>query len=434
MPVIRHRFIPEIESTGLAKRCFDVLLWGNDWSKSNAYDLDILEILRTYLRSLEPRFVGIRVRVPKTHTESIALLQNLDCNFSLTETTAPEPDLFQKLGEEELATAVQTAIAEDVDALVVGKQKWFPYVEDVEKLGVLLTDTGHLKYQCEIFARGHDVPWAFEHPRWGATWTAFYQLTEPNTFKNGMDFLVAAGQKKVNEDGQETGRSLVHNRLPNICFTRDRLLFYEIQRFASIRNRWKRQSFVFEIGYYLNFYYLVIFGGFDQLALMVSQMLNLGLPEKNVGATYKGFLDVLKARSTSLYNIFTDTKHVEFIKRIAYLRHYASHRGSVMPTTILNRPDKEPTNEELDADIAEEGMDMLLNLMPAKERDAFRLVLRSNARFVRYEKAGVVMDGVVPIVIDGQQGFIHPASDIGWNCERFLFFANQVFDELGNCI
>jgi hypothetical protein len=77
---------------------------------------------------------------------------------------------------------------------------------------------------------------------------------------------------------------------------------------------------------------------------------------------------------------------------------------------------------------------MLLNLMPAKERDAFRLVLRSNARFVRYEKAGVVMDGVVPIVIDGQQGFIHPASDIGWNCERFLFFANQVFDELGNCI
>jgi hypothetical protein len=154
-------------------------------------------------------------------------------------------------------------------------------------------------------------------------------MTESETFRRGMEFLHAAGKKKADTDGQETGRSLVHNRLPNICFTRDRLLFYEIQRLTSVRGHWKRQAFSFEIAYYLNFYYPVLYGGFDQLALVTNQILKLGLPEKNVGATYAGFLDALKAKSVALHGIFTDAKHVEFIKRIGALRHFASHRGSL---------------------------------------------------------------------------------------------------------
>ena len=80
-------------------------------------------------------------------------------------------------------------------------------------------------------------------------------MTEQRTFSVGMDFLYVAHKNNLNAEAQETGRSLVHNRLPNICFTRDRLLFYEIQKMAARRAKWKRQEFAFEIGYYLNFYY-----------------------------------------------------------------------------------------------------------------------------------------------------------------------------------
>ena len=78
-------------------------------------------------------------------------------------------------------------------------------------------------------------------------------MTEQRTLAVGIDFLYEASKKKVNAEAQETGRSLVHNRLSNICFTRDRLLFYGVQKMAALRAKWKRQDFAFETSYYLNF-------------------------------------------------------------------------------------------------------------------------------------------------------------------------------------
>src|ERR1022692_220320 len=313
-PVVRGRFVPEIECSGRVKRLFTVLLWGSNWSKRNANDLDQIEGLRDYLRSLKPPFCGIRLIVPSSHVETVDMLQRLKCVTAVVEIIKPDAKTSNQIADEELAAATQTAIGSDADALVVTKEEWFPYCQDLEKFGVFLTDTAFLKHKCEIFSRGHDVPWSFAFPTWNLTWTGFYQITEQETLKSGLTFLYAAGKKKADSEGRETGRSLVHNRLPNICFTRDRLLFYEIQRLASVRGRWDRQAFSFEIAYYLNSYYPLIYGGFDQLALVVNQILKLGLSERNVGATYADFLGALKKRSETLNAIFTGTKHVEFIK------------------------------------------------------------------------------------------------------------------------
>jgi hypothetical protein len=430
-PIVRGRFVPEIENTGRVKRCFEILLWGSQWHNGNAKDLDQIEVLCDYLRSLTPRFCGIRLLVPSSHSETIQLLRALNCSFAVVEASKPDKDTSKHLPSEELATAVQTAIGSDADALVVTKNEWFPYCEDAEDLGVFLTDTGFLKRQCEIFSRGHDIPWSFSFPTMYITWTGFYQLCESETFRTGMNFLYAAQKKKADSEGQETGISLVHNRLPNICFTRDRLLFYEIQRLTSKRAGWQRQAFLFETSYFLNFYYPVIYGGFDQLACVVNQILKLGVPEKSVGITYTRFLESLKARSGTLHAIFTDAKHLEFIKRIGALRHFASHRGSIVPARILEKPDKEPTNEELDVEISEAGMDDMLAFMSEGElRDGFRDNLRYRFKVARYEKIGKIVDGVVPVVIDNQFSFIHPPADISWNFQRFLLFIDQVLVEL----
>lgn len=250
-----------------------------------------------------------------------------------------------------------------------------------------------------------------------------------------MSFLHDAQKNKADGEGQETGRSFVHNRLPNICFTRDRLLYYEIQRLASARNKLKRQAFAFEIAYFLNFYYPVIYGGLDQLALVVSQILKLGIPDKNVGATYRAFLDPLQTKNSALYAVFTEPGNTEFMKRIGALRHFASHRGSLMPTKIIEKPDKEPTDEELDKEILDAGMDDILNVMPEGEmRENFREMLRYNFRMAHYEEAGTVVDGVVPITLDGKSSFIRPALDTSWNFQKFMIFVNQVFAELNRCL
>ena len=298
-------------------------------------------------------------------------------------------------------------------------------------MGVLLTDASFLKRYCEIFVKGHDVPWDFGVPIWDLPWNGFYHMTEQRTFGVGLDFLHVAYKKGVSAEAQETGRSLVHNRLPNVCFTRDRLLFYEMQKMAAQRAQWKRQEFAFEIGYYLNFYYPLIFGAFDHIALLVNQCLQLGIADKNVGATYQSFLDALKGKDPALHAIFTGAKTVEFMKRISYLRHYASHRGTLAPGKLVERPDKELTDDEVDVMIAEAGMDETLLYLPEGElRNNFRQSMRSNVRMAHYEKHGKLVDGVVPIMIDGKPAFIRPISDTEWNFQKLLLFVNSVLAEL----
>ena len=75
---------------------------------------------------------------------------------------------------------------------------------------------------------------------------------------------------------------------------------------AAQRAKWKRQEFIFETGYYLNFYYPLIYGGLDQIALLVNQCLQLGLAEKNVRHC-QSFLDALEAKNPALRALFSPT-------------------------------------------------------------------------------------------------------------------------------
>jgi hypothetical protein len=418
MPIVRNRFIPEIESSGRAKKCLDVLLWGSNWPARSRADLDEIEVLREYLRSIRPSFCEIRLLVPDSHGETLAMLQNLSVTHVTVQAKPASGETVAALGQGEMAHAADTARSYDADALVVAAPTWLPFAPDLDDTGLFLTDTSFFKHYCEVFVRGHDVPWSFTTKLWGQTWNGFYHTAELESLKVGLEFLYAAQQAKRSREAQETGRSLMHNRLPNICFTRDRLLFYDIQKMAARRAKWRRQEFAFETSYYLNFYYPALFGGFDHTALLVSQCLELGLPERQVGAAYPAFLSVLQAKQPTIHAIFTNPTHVEFMKRIAYLRHYASHRGALAPGRLIEPPE----NELSDAD-----MDDLLAFTPAGDmRENLRQMLRSNLRMRYYEQHGRVVEGVVPIMIDGKAGLIRPTLDTTWNFERFLAFVNAV--------
>jgi hypothetical protein len=174
----------------------------------------------------------------------------------------------------------------------------------------------------------------------------------------------------------------------------------------------------------LNFYYLLIWGGFDHLALVVRETLGLGVPEKNVGATYKTFLDPLKMKAPEIHTLFTDPNLDQFITRIGALRHFAAHRGSIMPTEIYAKPEVEPTIEGLDADIAKSGEDDILAYLPAGDaHDSARDFLRFKAKMARLEK---VADNMVLVKTAENQYFLNPMADIEWNYQKFHSFMLKV--------
>jgi len=277
MPLVRGRILPEVKLAGRAKQFLDILLWAEQLGRAEIAAMDELEHLRSYLSALRPFCCAIRVFIPQRHAQIAAVLDELGIVYVRVIEREAGPSIASEIkgADGELLTALGTALSVNADCLAVTRRQWLPWIEELEKVGILLTDCTFLLPYGEIFSRGHDVPWAFRYKSWYAPWTAFYTLSEESTFKPGTEVLQRAFHKKAPSDAQETGRILVPNRLPNLCFTRDRLLFYEIQRLVAKRAGWTRQQFTFEISYLLNFYYLLIFGAFDHAALFVSQLLRL---------------------------------------------------------------------------------------------------------------------------------------------------------------
>jgi hypothetical protein len=430
-PFVRGRIIPETESTGRAKRNLDVLLWLPQVSRNELAVLDFIEILRSYLSSITQTRCSINLWVPDSFSETVTGLAAIGIRFETVQKTIPTPKVNEELGANapaEILEIAATALATDADVVVTSNRDWYPYATDFEKLSTVLADCEVLKRQCEIFVRGHDVPWSFDYIVWSQPWNGFYNLSEERTFKAGMEFLEHAHKKNLNANTQDDARMLVHNRLPNLCFTRDRLLFYDMQQSVSKRLGWERQEFLFEVGYYLNFYYLLLHGGFDHLALVVNGALGLGVAPKNVGATYARFLDALNATAPEIYGHFTEPRLVDFLERVAALRHFAAHRGSIAPGKIYEKLDPEPTVAQLDAEIARQDLDAFLHAVPdGPVREAFRATLRQK---MLISMSKLLAEGIVFLQIRGKWSYIRPMSDIEWNFERYHRFMVAVLNAL----
>jgi hypothetical protein len=393
---------------------------------------DELEHLRAYLNHFQPPICSIHLHVPANDYKTAAVMTALEIGVrpvqqseDITKIHKPVRDQLDR----DLQGIAATALACDADCVVTDVGGWLPYAEEFEKLGVLLTSPDFLLRYAEIFVRGHDLPWAFAYKVWFEPWIAFYQLSEEWVFTPGLQFLKLCQERKASSDSVEVGRSLIYNRLDHLCFTRDRLLFHEMQQAAARRAQWKRQRFSAEIAYYLNFYYLLLYGAVDHAAVLVNGLLNLGVDARRVSARNPGFLKLLNARAPGVHAVFQNPTHMAFINRVAAVRHIAAHRGVVTPTKVLQKPDLEPTVEELDKDIQEAGLDWIsTRLPPGPSRDQFREMLRNNARMARYEQE-TLMEDVILVELDGKWSFIHPLTDTWWNFKRCKAFLDEVFSE-----
>jgi hypothetical protein len=160
----------------------------------------------------------------------------------------------------------------------------------------------------------------------------------------------------------------------------------------------------------------------------VNGSLGLGLPAKNVGATYAGFLESLEVAAPEIHALFTEPHLVEFLERVAALRHFAAHRGSIAPGKIYEKLDPEPSAAELDAEIAKQGLDDFLRVVPpGPVREGFRATLRQK---MLISLSKLLAEGIVFLQVKGKWSYIRPMSDIEWNFERYHRFMVAVLNAL----
>jgi len=432
-PFVHGGIYPEIESSGLVsyalRALIDPRIVRDHWRSI----LDI-DTLRIYLRTIEsPCRIVLLLPAKRDERQIDAAYESMrgigveELPSSVVITPEAATAFPDAPGESDALAFASTALIGDADIVVseklVGEAEC---VTRFQKLHIKLAGIQRAKQACEVFVRGHEVPWSFRLPAWLMPWTPFYAVVDPD-IQAMEQFRTLAIRKGVSPEVQERIRSLGLNRWSAIGYTRDKLLFYMIQRRRANRHKLEKQDFTFELSYHLTMYFLLFWGALDQISWIVNEIWGLGFTAaqwRKVGIAKRGFLDRLRERDPEMLVIFQDPEFLRWIDVLRLARHYVAHQGTAMLSPLFEKPKREPSQTEIDQDIEQWAeWRELVSRWPAAILETFRPIFRTKwyeRNYRRISDAAFVIQGTTDSAI------IFPLQNIEWEYERFRDFTLAV--------
>lgn len=439
-PLVHGKIYPESERSSLARREFRILLDPTALNGPTLAHLLEIDVLREYLQYLPgpPCRIAFVVPAPNPGAPPSSYTSFTFLGLELVPfSTTVGAEVIEALGpstDGPLPVLVATALDHDID-IVAGATPptGFDPNELKSAFGLVLGDWTAVKRSCEVFVRGHDIPWSFGRPAWGYPWTPFYSMTEPDRKLIGLweaARTLALGPGGFDPKTLETLRSLALNRHAGLCYTRDKLLFYAHHDRLSRRKPTVKSDYAFQAGYHLNHYYLQLSAGLDQICRAVNIIFALGFAgsqvRQHVGVVKKLFLKRLHERAPQLADVFEESQFVAWAKMLRGARNFVAHEGFSMPGELYLTPEAEPTDAELDSEIeTSQEWKELAAWLPANLLSAAKSNLRYEARLRRYKK---VPERMFKIEMDGEEVLIAPLVNIEWDFESFFAFAHKVAD------
>ena len=149
-------------------------------------------------------------------------------------------------------------------------------------------------------------------------------------------------------------RSLGFSRWSAIAYTRDKLLFFAQQRRAVKRNGIELQDFSFELSYFFNYYYFLLWGGLEQTCWVVNESCRLGFTVRDrmkIGVEKKEFRSRLKCQAPEVAEEFESPDFVKWLDGLKLIRHHSSHQGFPMLASLFAVPVVAPNLEQIDREI-----------------------------------------------------------------------------------
>jgi hypothetical protein len=421
MPVIYGKMYPEIELAGPLNYRFKVLIDAD--AKSQELSTFIAEVctLKSYLNDIVDNRVSIELYITPTNNlddYTIFPLTPLPLNKDISDYNESIKTLSQKI---------------DADLIVTKNNGLREFINTKKDLNFVAVNFNDAKKGLEIFVRGHEIPWAFADPVWNMPWTNFYGMSDEfgrKSFEVYANNLIKAG---LDSEAVELGRSLLLNRVPNICYTRDKLLFYVQQRRYAKRHSWKRQDFAFESSYYLCHYYLLLWGGVDQLARILNKALKLGITHfSSIDLSKPKFVDKIASMDQNLGRLYKEDAFVKWIEQLKKNRHYTAHEGSIILSSFVEEPESEPSDEELEKEIrADPVWNRILNKakmrLPKEMFEAYRASVIQTKRISKYKE---LADDVMVIQNGTTKYLFRPLVNIEWDFNNFKLITLKTLDAL----
>ncbi len=188
----------------------------------------------------------------------------------------------------------------------------------------------------------------------------FYQACHWKA-KRYFKWFQNSGCKKYSEDFFPDLHSALLNRYPYIVYSRDMVKYYELQQDYFFRSG-KRQSYGLTLGYYLNYFYLLLWGMMDSLALIAKKKLDLPVNEAGCSISKskrtKKYWQLIKDCLPGLYEFVNNGNMQEWICIMADMRHHAAHKPIKRPSLLLNKNSELQPDDEIRSEIKRENPEL----------------------------------------------------------------------------
>jgi hypothetical protein len=211
---------------------------------------------------------------------------------------------------------------------------------------IMIVPLPELADLVEIIAHGNSAFWSTTNPerRWEAE--VYYMMAHWKCARFFRWFNII--KVKLNDKNlYDHLQSALLRRYTYILYSRDQIKFFELQREHYAR-RGLEKSYGMNIGYYINFFYLMLWGMLDQLTIIAKYVCNLSIIEKNCGILKLNFWKEFKKNEPALTSFIKSQKVYDWINLMADMRHHAAHKGIKSPTEIvIDTEDSQKSDEEI---------------------------------------------------------------------------------------
>lgn len=119
----------------------------------------------------------------------------------------------------------------------------------------------------------------------------------------------------------------------------------------------------------------------------------------------------------NLGNLFKEERFLQWIKQLRLNRHFTAHQGSIILSPLVEAPESEPSDEELEKEaVSTRSWSFFKAVLPSEMFEHYRALLKQNIRISKYK----VLHDDVMVVQDGEKKFIFkPLINIEWDFSNF---------------
>ncbi len=240
-----------------------------------------------------------------------------------------------------------------------------------------------------VVSVGNSIFWSTAYTR-EIGFDIFYQMThwKASRLFNWFQAITGRVDKKTLN---ESLRNALLNRFPYILYSRDMVRFYQFQRDYYAR-RDRLQMFSSAIGFYINTFYLMLWGMLDQVTVIAKHARDLKINEWRCGISSKDFWKKFGAIENGLAAFINGPGISEWISIMANMRHKAAHNTIPIPSLVLSETVESKKSDEEIAEILRKEKPHLYRFLGSK---AIEVLQPSWITAWRMQKMETVAPGMV---------------------------------------